>query len=106
MSKNKRRLQQMLASEASNQFVRGFIATGLLAARPAPVISAGAGKKILHQAVRGAVAISAATAGSNAFQRKNYGGALLAAAVGACGITLTDRLFSRPSTCNKESVDE
>jgi DNA-binding NarL/FixJ family response regulator len=103
MKKKNSKIQTLLNTESGKQFVRGFIATGLLATLPAPSSSTSA-KKALQLALRGGIAIAAGTAASNALKQQRYTHAILSVAAGVCGMSLADRLFALSHT--KESEDE
>jgi hypothetical protein len=81
--------------------VRGFVATGLLAALPGPAQVA-PGKKALHLALRGGIAIAAGTGASNALQQQRYSTAILSIAAGVCGLALTDRAFNSQESQQEE----
>ncbi len=89
--------------EARNGFVRGVIAAGLVAAtatqRPAR-------KEALRLALQGGAAMAAGIAGANALDRRDYGAAVLAVAVGAVGLSAINQLLSDSSSSNKEATDE
>ena len=80
-----------------------FIAAGLVAAtatqRPAR-------KEALRLALQGGAAMAAGIAGANALDRRDYGAAVLAVAVGAVGLSAINQLLSDSSSSNKEATDE
>ena len=75
-----------------NDFVRGFVSTGLVSAlgRRARPMFAG---HVLRQALQGGVALTAAVAAAHAVQRRNYASALTATAIGAAGVYALDSLL-------------
>ena len=79
-------------------FTRGFVATACLSAfQDARVPSSSVQvKRIFKQALQGGTALAAGAQAANAVQRKDYIGALLAAAVGAAGVLLIDRVLQEP----------
>lgn len=89
-----------------NNFLRGFIATGLLAAlqnrrsiRPAPL-------HVLGRAVQGGAALAAGVGTANALQRGEYARALGAAVAGAAGVALVEYAVSRCEELVEERIEE
>ena len=84
-------------------FMRGFIATGVLAAvqrRPQrPVLD----QRTLRIALQGGAALAAGTAAVQAWQRRDTARALAVAVVGALGVVAAERLLSESSS--KENID-
>ncbi|WP_211168960.1 hypothetical protein [Aromatoleum toluvorans] len=80
--------------EAPANFVRGFVATGLLAAlqEPGGRVTAGAARGVLKQALQGGAALAAGCAAADAWQRQDYRGVLVAVAGGAAGLAAIDYL--------------
>lgn len=72
-----------LSGETQNGFMRGFIAAGLVAATAS---EAGMSREALRLALQGGTAMAAGIAGAHAIDRRDYGSALLAVAVGAAGL--------------------
>lgn len=86
--RDKRRGRRQRRSELSGQFVRGFVATGLLAALEARrAHTALAPRPLLRQALHGGVALAAGAAAADALERGRYAGALLSVAAGAAAMT-------------------
>lgn len=107
----KRRLRPYPAprpEEASANFVRGFVATGLLAALPSGAASATApkaGKAILRQALQGGIALAAGGTAAGALQRRDYRTALMAVTGGAAAVVAVDYLLRKPARKdNKEKA--
>ena len=69
--------------ETQNGFMRGFLAAGLVAATAS---EAGMSRETLRLALQGGTAMATGIAGANAIDRRDYGTALLAVAVGAAGL--------------------
>lgn len=89
--------------EMRGNFVRGFVATGLIAA-----LQDGAGgartrnaRAALRSALQGGVALAAGGSAADALQRSNYNGALLAVAGGAAGVIAIDYLTRKPARTAK-----
>lgn len=79
------------AGEMPANFVRGFVATGLLAALQEPVGRATpAGRAVLKQALQGGTALAAGCAAADAWQRQDFRGVLVAVAGGAAGLAAID----------------
>lgn len=97
-----------VADPVSVSFVRGFVATGLLAALPGGAASAmqpQAGKTILRQALQGGIALAAGGTAAAALQRREYAAALLAISGGAAGLIAVDYLLRKPAhKDNKEKA--
>jgi hypothetical protein len=89
--------------EVRNGFVRGFIAAGLVAGVG---VGSSTSKETLRLALQGGTAIAAGIAGANAIDRRDYGSALIAVAIGAAGLSAIDYLFTEPSSSKKEINDE
>lgn len=93
-------------------FLRGFIATGLLATLqdrcaagpPRPLDL----RKALRHAVQGGVALTAGVTAANALARRNYGMALAAAATGAAGVLAAEILLQPavPTDDQTEMLEE
>lgn len=80
----------------SNDFVRGFVTTGLLSALQKQGRKGGtapAGRDVLRHALQGGAALAAGTAVAAALHHRNYGGALVAAAGGAAGLAAIEYLL-------------
>lgn len=72
--------------EVSNQFVRGAVAAGLLAA-----LAGRGARESVRTALRGGVAIAAGTAVANSLGTRRYGWALGALGVGAVSLWLLNQ---------------
>lgn len=88
--------------EVRENFVRGFVATGLLAA----LQEGGAPRTVdaraaLRSALQGGVALAAGSSAADALQRRNYNGAVLAVASGAAGMVAIDYLTRKPARTTK-----
>ncbi|WP_228217448.1 hypothetical protein [Aromatoleum toluclasticum] len=95
------------AGEMPANFVRGFVATGLLAALQEPTGRAtpAAGRAVLKQALQGGTALAAGCAAADAWQRQDLRGVLAAVAGGAAGLVAIDylaRKSARRSNGNRE----
>ncbi len=91
-------------SELRDNFVRGFVATGLLAAlqdEAAGTSRTGDARAALRSALRGGVALAAGSSAADALQRRNYNEALLAVAGGAAGVVAIDYLTRKPARTTK-----
>lgn len=80
-------------NETFNGFMRGFIATGLLAATQQ---SPARRKQILRLALQGGAAMATGIAGASALERRDWGQALVAIAAGAAGLKLINTLNADP----------
>ncbi|MCK9984863.1 MAG: hypothetical protein AzoDbin1_01335 [Azoarcus sp.] len=81
------------AGEMPANFVRGFVATGLLAALQEPAGRApAASRAVLKQALQGGTALAAGCAAADAWQRQDLRGVLVAVAGGAAGLAAIDYL--------------
>ncbi len=89
-----------LGSEVSANFVRGFVATGLLSIRQdrfqpgAPVPDR---RRILRHALQGGAALAAGSAAADSLQRHEYQTALAAVVGGAVGLIAIDYLLRHPA---------
>lgn len=98
-------------ADVRGNFVRGFVATGLLAALQE---GGGASRAVdaratLRQALRGGAALAAGSSAADALRRDDYSRALLAVAGGAAGIVAIDyltRAAARPDKGGKQSGKE
>jgi len=85
-------------SEMPANFVRGFVATGLLAALQKEAGAAPADTRAtLRRALQGGAALAAGCSAADAWQRGNYSGAVVAAASGAAGVVAIDYLMRKPA---------
>lgn len=88
--------------EMRGNFVRGFVATGLLAAlQDGGVVRTGDARAALRSALQGGVALAAGGSAADALHRRNYNGALLAVAGGAAGVIAIDYLTRKPARTMK-----
>lgn len=84
--------------EIVNHFVRGFVATGLLAAAATPAAAGRArdrvlNRTVLRRALQGGTAMAAGVAAANALQQRRYGTAALSLALGAAGLLAIEHLI-------------
>lgn len=91
------------AGEMPANFVRGFVATGLLAALQYPAGRATpAGRAVLKQALQGGAALAAGCAAADAWQRQDLRGVLMAVAGGAAGLAAIDYLARKSARRSNE----
>lgn len=96
-------------AEVANNFMRGFVASGLLVSLQASrrhTVAPLSGKKILQHALQGGIAIAAGVASANTIQQRQYGQALLAIATGAAGIVAVEYLMDSPPIAKKDQAHE
>ena len=92
-----------LRDEAQSGFVRGFIAAGLVAV----TASQGARRReSLRLALQGGTAMATGIAGANALDRRDYGTALLAVAVGAAGLKAINHALPNTRESKKSQTAE
>lgn len=86
---------------ASDAFVKGFVATGLLASiqnQPGrPVLD----KQAVRRALQGGAALAAGTVAAQAWQRQDLGRAVLAVALGTASVMVLEQLMKE----TKENED-
>lgn len=70
----------------ANNFMRGFLASGMLAAFQDRKLQQPSGARVLARALQGGTALATGVATANAFQRGEPGRALAALLVGSAGI--------------------
>lgn len=89
--------------DVSGNFVRGFVATGLLAALQDGTGAARTGdaRATLRSALQGGVALAAGNSAAEALQRRDYNAVLLAVAGGAAGVVAIDYLTRKPARIKK-----
>lgn len=78
-------------------FVQGFVAGGCLSAfqdRSTQLGSSADLKRVLRHALQGGTALAAGTQTASALRQRNYVSALVAAATGAAGVLIIERLLS------------
>lgn len=92
-----------LTDEVQNGFVRGFIATGLVAAM-APNCSGA--RESVRLALQGGTALAAGIAGANALDRRDYLGVLRAVAAGAAGLTAINYALPKSAKASKVQSDK
>ena len=92
------------AGEMPANFVRGFVATGLLAAlqEPAGRTTPAARRAVLKQALQGGTALAAGCAAAEAWQRQDLRGVLVAVAGGAAGLAAIDYLARKSARRSNE----
>lgn len=105
-----KRSAQRLARDVYPNFVRGFVATGLLSVcqdRFQPNAAPIDGRRVLRHALQGGVALAAGSVAAEALQRREYGVALTFAAGAAAGLVCCDYLLRPPAGINDvEKNDE
>ena len=95
-------------SDMPTNFVRGFVATGLLAAlqeqgrRSAPSVATQA---VLQQALLGGTALAAGCAAADAWQHRDYRGLVVAVAGGAAGLFAIDHLARKSARLRNREKD-
>ncbi len=92
---------------AGASFVRGFIAGGSLSAfqdRPAPDAPHDL-KRVFRHALQSGTALTAGEYAATAFRRGNYMGAMTAAAAGAAGVCLIERLLRDATPGSREKQE-
>lgn len=93
----------------STNFVRGFVATGLLAALPADAAGKSSRKDrkvLLRQALQGGIALAAGSSAAGALQRRDYSAALAAVTGGAVGLIAVDYLLRKPVRKDNKDHEE
>lgn len=91
-----------------NDFVRGFVSTGLVCAigqRPQGG-KVHMNRQVLRQALQGGAALTAAVAAAHAAQRRKYANALMAAAAGAAAVYAIDCILCDPARSSGSSEEE
>ena len=102
MKKDKRRKRSR--SKTQEAFVRGFVATALLASADSSVgPEGGRTRGGLRRALMGGMAIASGTAVAEALQEKRYSTVLVALAAGAAGMAIISR---QPILDEASQVDE
>ncbi|MFT3759641.1 hypothetical protein [Thauera sp.] len=91
-------------------FMQGFVAGGCLSAfqdRPAQLCSPSPAelKRVLRHALQGGTALAAGTWAAAAVRQQNYAGVLAAAAVGAAGVLIIERLLRDSAQAEQEKHD-
>jgi len=104
------RLRPVKPLFAGGNFVKGFVAGGCLAAfqdvgAPASTLDY---QRVLRYALQGGAALAAGEYAAAAFRRGDYGRVLVAAAAGAAGVLLFERLLrdAAPHTQEKTHGQE
>lgn len=102
MKRGGRKQRRRAADEVPGNFVRGFVATGLLAALQD---GGGAGsvnaRATLRSALQGGAALAAGSSVARALHRRDYTRVLLAVAGGAAGIVAIDYLTREPAASDQ-----
>jgi len=105
-----KRSGQRLAESVYPNFVRGFVATGLLSVcqdRFQADARAIDGRRVLRHALQGGVALAAGSLAADALQRRDYSTALTATAGAAAGLACLDYLLRHSAGSNDvEKTDE
>ncbi|MCW2286417.1 hypothetical protein M2323_004212 [Rhodoblastus acidophilus] len=95
MKKLKVRTPQPLApAELSNNFIRGLVATGLLAAIQNRAAGASPNRKVAQLALQGGFALAAGVATADSLRRQDYLSAALAIAGGVAGVMAVETLLT------------
>jgi hypothetical protein len=90
VKKGKRKRQAR--SQAQEAFVRGFVATALLASLDRSVhASGGLARTSMWRALKGGIAIASGTLVAEALQERKYSKSLIALAAGAAGMAIVGR---------------
>lgn len=90
------------ANEVPGNFVRGFVATGLLTALQEGKGGAGLNAEAtLRSALRGGAALAAGSAAADALRRRHYSRVLLTLAGAAAGMMAIDYLAGKPGRTDK-----
>lgn len=98
---NKAKRKKRARSQAQEAFVRGFVATALLASFDRP---AGArGGLPMRRALKGGIAIASGTLAAEALQRRKFSRSLVALAAGVAGMAIVGRYRTSDETAQ---VDE
>lgn len=92
----KRRRRPRTAGEIPGGFVRGFVATGLLAAiqgRAARLPGRASRQRVLRLALQGGTALAAGSVAAEALQRREWTTVLTAVAAGGLGVLAVEQLL-------------
>jgi hypothetical protein len=76
-----------------NDFVRGLVSAGLLAAVQNRPGRAAADRRTMRLALQGGTSLAAGCAAARAWQKGNAGGALVAVTIGAVGVVAIEHLL-------------
>ncbi len=102
MKKGKRK--KRAGSHAQEAFVRGFVATALLASLDRPAgARGGLARNSMQRALMSGIAIASGTQVAEALQEREYSKSLVALAAGAIGIAIVGRY---PTSDGTEQVNE
>lgn len=97
--------RRSLGAELQDDFVRGFISTGLLAALTEP--STGRNKRrILRLALLGGTALAAGSVAARALRRRELASTLTAIAAGAAGLLTIEHFLSVTTSREKDHGQE
>jgi hypothetical protein len=95
MKKRKAKALQPLApAELANNFTRGLVATGLLAAIQNRAAGAQPNRKVAQLALQGGFALAAGVATADSLRRQDYLSAALAIAGGVAGVMAVETLLA------------
>lgn len=94
MNKKKKKARQRDLATARTAFVRGFVATGLLAA--AEQDGWRVSRKTMRRAIKAGVAVASGTLVSEALQREDPLRTMVVLVAGATCLAITDRLLKDP----------
>lgn len=106
----RRALRPLRSPELQDNFVKGFVSTGLLAGIQGGTRNARGRadpRRVLRLALQGGTALAAGSAAADALQRRAPASALAAIGAGAVGLMLIERLLQdksleTPDASNKE----
>ncbi|MDO4905539.1 MAG: hypothetical protein Q4A16_08330 [Lautropia sp.] len=84
----------------TDEFIRGSITTGILAALQGPGPLGSLDRRTLRLALQGGAALAAGTAAAQAFRQARHGRALLAVAAGAAAVAATEHFLNDSSSLN------
>ncbi|THF63259.1 hypothetical protein [Pseudothauera rhizosphaerae] len=88
-------------------FVRGFVASACLSAIQGGQRSPSSAevRRVLRYALQGGTALAAGAGAAAAIERRDYTGALVAAAVGAAGVFVIERMLRDAAQRSQEKHD-
>ncbi len=100
---NKGKRKKRVRRQAQEAFVRGFVATALIANLDRPAgAGGGLARDSMRRALMGGIAIASGTVVAEALQEREYARSLMALAAGAVGMAIVGR---RPASDETAQVD-
>ncbi|OJX78537.1 hypothetical protein [Magnetospirillum sp. 64-120] len=106
MKKRKAKAAALAPAELANNFTRGLVATGLVAAiQDRWTEGAQSNRKVLRLALQGGAALASGIATAESLRRGDYARAVLALAGGALGVVATEMLLNPPTRRPAEEVE-